>query len=137
MNCIKEEKNTRFKAGFRAVRNMFLVYLFVSAITDRYKIFAAICASFPFIIPVIFCSVQMPAWERIIRSLCYGVAGIIVSVIFMTVMKAYTTAAWIVPAAYGLLMCIGFSLVQEKLTEHKRTVMRCIISLAVCFLAFV
>jgi len=134
---ISEEKNTLRKARTRAVRNVFLVYLFVSVLTDRYEIFAAICASFPFIFPVLFCGAEMKAYERIARSVLYGIPGVLASVLFMLVTGSYSTAAFLVPSAYGFIMCAGFAFLQSRLSEHKRVVMKCIISVSVCFLAFV
>ena len=132
-----QNRESVLETRVKTVRNIFFVYLFASAVTGRYKIFAAICASFPFIIPVIFCDEKMSATERISHSFVYGIPGILVSVVFMLFTKSYSSAAWIVPALYGLLFCIVFSLVQKHLSAHKRTVMKCIISVFVCFLAFI
>lgn len=119
------------------MRNIFLVYLFTSAVTDRYEIFAAICASFPFILPIVFDGDGTDFVKRTGKSLLYGVLGCTASVLFMAVTGSYSTTAWLVPALYGFIMCVGYSAVCGKLTAHKRTVMKCIISVSVCFLAFV
>ena len=79
----------------------------------------------------------MKAHERIIRSVLYGTLGMLVSVLFMLVSDSYSMVSFLVPAAYGFIMCAGFSFLQQKLSEHMRLVMKCIISVSVCFLAFV
>lgn len=125
-----------FKARVKTVRNIFFVYLFTSAVTGRYGIFAAICAAFPFIIPVLFENAD-DKYTFIVHSLGYGVIGVLASVLFMLVTRSYETVSWLVPALYGLFLCVGFAFVFAKLTSHKRAVLKCIIAVAVCFLAFV
>ena len=132
-----EEKYSVSKTRFKAVRNIFIVYLFTAVVTDRYKIFAAICASFPLILPVIFCDENLSASNRMARSVLCGIPGILSSVLFMLLTESYSTWSWLIPSCYSLLSCVGFSLVQRKMTAHKRAVMKCVISVLVCFLAFV
>lgn len=132
----REERETADKIRIKTVRNVFFVYLFTSAVTGRYGIFAAICASFPFIIPVLFENADNRGLF-IAHSFGYGTVGVLVSVLFMLVTKSYKTVSWLAPALYGLFLCAGFSFVCERLTPHKCAVLKCIIAVAVCFLAFV
>ena len=122
---------------FKTVRNVFMVYLFSAVVTDRYEIFAAICASFPFILPLLFDNDGLSTAETALRTVVYGVAGIVVSVVFMLITKTYSTAVWLIPGMYSMLSCAGFLFVQKKLSTHRRTVMKCIITVFVCLLAFV
>ena len=133
---MKKKHNTLLKTRAKAVTNIFLVYLLTSAVTGRYKIFSVICASFPFILPIIFGQDGVGSGEKIIRSFLYGWLGIFVSASFMALTDTYKTTLWLVPSLYGFIMCVGFSLAEKELSKHKRAVLKCIISVFVCLLAF-
>ena len=128
-----QSKNIRF----RTVRNVFLVYLFIAAATDRYEIFAAICASFPFIMPLLFADDRTDTAKMALKSILYGFSGCAVSVVFMLVTHSYENCFFLIPGIYSLFASTGYLMLYEKLSAQKRKVMKCIITVFVCLIAFV
>ena len=133
---MKENRNALIKTRTKAVINIFLIYLFVSVVTGRYKIFAAMCASVPFMLPVIFGKDGQGISDKLIQSVMCGVIGVFVSMVFMILTDTYETTSWLVPSFYGLVMCAGFSFVQKRLTERKRAVLKGVMFVLICFFAF-
>ncbi len=125
------------KRIIKSVRNLFLAYLFISLISDRPGIFAAICASFPFIIPVIFMSGKKTADFLPAKSFIYGVPGILVAVLYLLLFGEYSTFVWLVPASVAFSMCILYTFVRKRLKADKLITARAVIVVAVCFISFI
>ena len=129
----KQSKSLRF----RTVRNVFLVYLFTAAATDRYEIFAAICASYPFIMPLLFADTQTDTAKMALKSVLYGLSGCTAAVVFLLVTHSFKSRFILVPGMFSLLASAGYLMLYKKLSAQKKTVMKCIITVFVCLLAFV
>ena len=84
----------------RSVRNVFLAYFFISVISGRPEIFAALCAAFPFVLPMFF----MPKEKTdnvLPSSLLCGVPGILISVLYLVFLRKYSTSVWLVPSGFA------------------------------------
>ena len=132
-----ENKESEHKFRYKTIRNVFFVYLFTSVISDKPKIFSSICASLPFIVPVFFSKSGTPSFSGITKSVIYGVPGMLVAVIYLLLTDSYATALWLLPGAYGLAFSIAYFAVHKNISANSRAAMKCIICIAVSFLAFI
>ena len=124
------------KEKTKSVRNLFLTYLFISLISGRPEIFAGICASFPFVIPVVFTSADNKAGILASCLVC-GVPGILVAILYLLFSGTYCTKNWLVPAGFAFLMCILYTLIQKRLKPDNLITAKAVITVAVCFIAFI
>ena len=120
----------------RSVRNVLVTYLLISIISGRPGIFAAVCASFPFIIPVVF-SPDLKREKLLLSSFLCGIPGILVSVLYLLFFGTYSTHIWFVPAVFAFFMCLLYSFIQKRIKPDRLITAKAVITVAVCFFAFI
>lgn len=120
----------------RSVRNILITYLFISVISDRPGIFAAVCASFPFVIPVVFSS-DLKREKLLLSSFLFGIPGILISVLYLLFFGTYSTNIWLIPAAFAFFMCLLYLFIQKRIKPDRLITAKAVIIVAVCFIAFI
>lgn len=130
----REHREKRIKS--RAIRNLFLIYFFTATISGRQEIFASACASFPFVIPMIFCKKSISALRLVRHSLALGILGITAALLYMLIVNVKDYYGWLAVAAYSFCSCVLYGFAGQGLPENRRMLMKSLIILSVCFVAF-